>query len=217
MCRCWCPKPPTAAAFAHIPHLPTHPVLASACPTRNHPPALAEYYADLRNSQEVKALPVTVRTLETIIRLSCAHAKVGGLGAGGPAPGLDEPATGWDGWELPAWQSVLVGLELRLPSRMRVGAASLAVLPPHLLPAALQVRLSAAVERSDVEEVQGLVDIILKSDPSAQETRRPAGRRPEGGAKRGRTIGESDSEEDGDEGMDGGDAPRRAQRGAVAL
>jgi hypothetical protein len=40
----------------------------------------AEYYADLRNSQEVKALPVTVRSLETIIRLSCAHAKVGARG-----------------------------------------------------------------------------------------------------------------------------------------
>lgn len=37
-----------------------------------------------------------------------------------------------------------------------------------------QVRLSAAVERSDVEEVQTLVDFILKSDPSAEYTRRPS-------------------------------------------
>lgn len=36
-----------------------------------------------------------------------------------------------------------------------------------------QVRLSAVVERSDVEEVQALVDVILKSDPSAQENRKP--------------------------------------------
>lgn len=50
-------------------NLPTGP-----CPAPSPP---AEYYADLRNSQEVKALPVTVRTLETIIRLSSAHAKVG--------------------------------------------------------------------------------------------------------------------------------------------
>lgn len=35
-----------------------------------------------------------------------------------------------------------------------------------------QVRLSAVVEKGDVEEVQSLVDFILKSDPSAQETRR---------------------------------------------
>lgn len=38
--------------------------------------SIAEYYAELRNSSEVKALPVTVRTLETVIRLSCAHAKI---------------------------------------------------------------------------------------------------------------------------------------------
>lgn len=31
-----------------------------------------------------------------------------------------------------------------------------------------QVRLSAVVEKEDVEKVQALVDVILKSDPSAQ-------------------------------------------------
>ncbi|KAL4433110.1 hypothetical protein ABPG77_006537 [Micractinium sp. CCAP 211/92] len=111
--------------------------------------AIAEYYADLRNSQEVKALPVTVRTLETIIRLSCAHAKV---------------------------------------------------------------RLSAVVEKSDVEEVQTLVDFILKSDPSAHETRRPSRRRG-GGAKRGRGEGGSDSDDDMG---DGPDAPGRRQQAAAA-
>lgn len=112
--------------------------------------AIAEYYADLRNSQEVKSLPVTVRTLETIIRLSCAHAKV---------------------------------------------------------------RLSAVVEKADVENVQALVDIILKSDPSAQETRKSSGRRDAAGAKRGRDAG-NDSDSDGDEGMD--DGADRQQPGAAA-
>lgn len=55
-----------------------HPLHRSR-PTSPHP----EYYADLRNSQEVKALPVTVRTLETIIRLSCAHAKARAAGVPG--------------------------------------------------------------------------------------------------------------------------------------
>ena len=45
------------------------------------------------------------------------------------------------------------------------------------------------MEQSDVEEVQGLVDLILKSDPSAQEVRRPAAARKQrdeaAGAKRG--------------------------------
>ncbi|EFN53439.1 hypothetical protein CHLNCDRAFT_25737 [Chlorella variabilis] len=49
--------------------------------------AISEYYADLRNSQEVKSLPVTVRTLETVIRLSCAHAKVGALRRSRKEPG----------------------------------------------------------------------------------------------------------------------------------
>jgi DNA replication licensing factor MCM3 len=117
--------------------------------------AIAEYYADLRNSQEVKALPVTVRTLETIIRLSCAHAKV---------------------------------------------------------------RLSAVVERSDVEEVQALVDVILKSDPSAQETRKTGRRREDARAKRDRDADSSD----GDEEMADGEAAAagrrrgRQQRGAAA-
>lgn len=41
-------------------------------------------------------------------------------------------------------------------------------------PGRSQVRLSAVVEKSDVDEVQALVDFILKSDPSAHETRRPS-------------------------------------------
>jgi len=65
---------------------------------------ISEYYADLRNSAEVKALPVTVRTLETVIRLSCAHAKI---------------------------------------------------------------RLSAWVEKEDVDAVTEVLDMVLKSDPSA--------------------------------------------------
>lgn len=98
--------------------------------------AIAEYYADLRNSAEVRALPVTVRTLETIIRLSSAHAKV---------------------------------------------------------------RLSPYVELKDVEEVQGIMDMILKSDPSAQEavtTRRT--KREDNRTKRSRDSDSEDEEFDGD-------------------
>ncbi|GAB4814312.1 hypothetical protein N2152v2_001358 [Parachlorella kessleri] len=98
--------------------------------------AIAEYYADLRNSQEVKALPVTVRTLETLIRLSCAHAKV---------------------------------------------------------------RLSPYVEKQDVDVVQHIIDMVLKSDPSGQEApRRPARQRHDGRQKRGRD-GEEGGAAAGDE------------------
>ncbi|CAD7695668.1 unnamed protein product [Ostreobium quekettii] len=38
--------------------------------------AIKEYYVELRNSSRERALPVTARTLETIIRLSTAHAKL---------------------------------------------------------------------------------------------------------------------------------------------
>lgn len=74
--------------------------------------AIAEYYADLRNSSDVKSLPVTVRTLETVIRLSCAHAKI---------------------------------------------------------------RLSAWVEKEDVEAVMHVLDMVLKSDPSATSHAGPKG------------------------------------------
>ena len=37
--------------------------------------AIGEFYAELRATSEHRALPVTVRTLETIIRLSTAAAK----------------------------------------------------------------------------------------------------------------------------------------------
>ena len=96
--------------------------------------AIAEYYADLRNSSEVQALPVTVRTLETIIRLACAHAKV---------------------------------------------------------------RLSPLVELKDVEEVQSIVDMILKSDPNAHERTEKASTRGENRTKRPR--GEEEDENDDDE------------------
>lgn len=109
--------------------------------------AISEYYAELRNTAEVKALPVTVRSLETIIRLSCAHAKV---------------------------------------------------------------RLSAYVERQDVEEVQALIDMIMKSDPSAQETRKAA-RREDNRTKRTRG---GDSSDDDDEEGDGGEG---AQEGVAAM
>ncbi len=98
--------------------------------------AIAEYYAELRNSAEVKALPVTVRSLETMIRLACAHAKV---------------------------------------------------------------RLSPFVEKSDVEEIISLMDLILKSDPSAQEVRKAAagGRRKEDSrTKRTRETGGGANDDD---------------------
>jgi len=91
--------------------------------------AIAEFYAELRNSPDVAALPVTVRTLETVIRLSCAHAKV---------------------------------------------------------------RLSPVVELTDVEEVMAIVDLILKSDPSAAE----AGRASKGNPRDNRTKRVRDDSED---------------------
>ncbi|KAL4523059.1 hypothetical protein Ndes2526A_g07774 [Nannochloris sp. 'desiccata'] len=112
--------------------------------------AISEYYAELRNSAEVKALPVTVRSLETMIRLACAHAKV---------------------------------------------------------------RLSPFVERSDVDEIISLMDLILKSDPSAQEVRKAAAgrRREDSRTKRTRENGgggagdddDSSSSDDDDEEGDG--------------
>ena len=122
--------------------------------------SIAEYYAELRNSAEVKALPVTVRTLETMIRLACAHAKI---------------------------------------------------------------RLSPFVEKSDVEEVQALMDLILKSDPSAQEVRKAAttaarsgGRREDNRTKRTRaaaTGNGNDNDDDGDDSDDDEDG----DGGAVAV
>jgi len=99
---------------------------------------ISEYYADLRNSAEVKALPVTVRTLETVIRLSCAHAKI---------------------------------------------------------------RLSAWVEKEDVDAVTEVLDIVLKSDPSATNIAQKDKKEKKsaaaygGGAKRGR---EGDDDENDD-------------------
>lgn len=37
---------------------------------------IADYYTELRAGGGDRALPITVRTLETIIRLATAHAKV---------------------------------------------------------------------------------------------------------------------------------------------
>ena len=102
--------------------------------------SIAEYYAELRNSSEVKALPVTVRTLETIIRLACAHAKI---------------------------------------------------------------RLSPFVEAEDVQEVQSLVDLILKSDPSAENVRKGGAReRQDGRTKRTRDDGSDEDDDDDDDDQD---------------
>ncbi len=99
--------------------------------------AIAEYYADLRNSSEVQALPVTVRTLETIIRLACAHAKV---------------------------------------------------------------RLSPFVELKDVEEVQSIVDMILKSDPSATNEK-PGNHSRRGDRRTKRARDDEDDDDDDDDDM----------------
>lgn len=97
-----------------IPALPSYPL----------PPA--EYYADLRNSQDVKALPVTVRTLETIIRLSCAHAKVGQWGGRRLRPcrgeGLVPPRACWADSSGPGCQAIVVAACLAaLEARRGVG------------------------------------------------------------------------------------------------
>lgn len=117
--------------------------------------AIAEYYADLRNSSEVQALPVTVRTLETIIRLACAHAKV---------------------------------------------------------------RLSPHVELKDVEEVQSIVDMILKSDPSATQEKSGRSRRSDNRTKRTREDDDDDSDDLSDESSedDGDDAAPIQHRNNVS-
>lgn len=109
--------------------------------------AIAEYYADLRNSSEVRALPVTVRTLETIIRLACAHAKV---------------------------------------------------------------RLSPLVELKDVEEIQAIMDMILKSDPNTQDTATKKTRREDNRTKRARDD-ESDEESDDSDNNDDSEMDRELE------
>ena len=37
--------------------------------------AIGEFYCELRGSADLRALPITVRTLETVMRLSTAAAK----------------------------------------------------------------------------------------------------------------------------------------------
>ena len=104
--------------------------------------AIAEYYAELRNSPDVAALPVTVRTLETIIRLASAHAKV---------------------------------------------------------------RLSPLVEISDVDEVISIVDLILKSDPSANEAGRVPSNPQDNRTKRVRDNSEEEVSSDSDDEVDAED------------
>jgi DNA replicative helicase MCM subunit Mcm2 (Cdc46/Mcm family) len=43
---------------------------------------IANRYAEMRSRQDERTLPVTARSLETVIRLATAHAKVRRLGAG---------------------------------------------------------------------------------------------------------------------------------------
>lgn len=111
--------------------------------------AIAEYYAELRNSPDVAALPVTVRTLETIIRLACAHAKV---------------------------------------------------------------RLSPQVEISDVDEVISIVDLILKSDPSATEAGKVPSNPQDNRTKRVRGDSEEEVSSDSDDEVDAEDIAKATAR-----
>ena len=52
---------------------------------------IGDYYAELRAQADTNALPITVRTLETIIRLSTAAAKAR-LSTGSPSCHLQPPA-----------------------------------------------------------------------------------------------------------------------------
>lgn len=86
---------------------------------------------------------------------------------------------------------------------------------PLLTPpfASQQVRLSAYVEPRDVTEVIAIMDLILKSDPSAQEAHKTA-RTKAGGAKRTRDAVISDEEEEGGaEGAAGAAEPMDVQGG----
>ena len=52
---------------------------------------IGDYYAELRSQADTNALPITVRTLETIIRISTAAAKAR-LSTGAPARPSKLPA-----------------------------------------------------------------------------------------------------------------------------
>lgn len=87
------------------------------------------------------------------------------------------PPLGFPGQARPACllclRSTLAYLHAVLPAAVAARPPTHAQLPLRTTCCSPQVRLSAVVERSDVEEVQALVDVILKSDPSAQENRKP--------------------------------------------
>ena len=106
----------------------------------------------------------------------CAGPHAGCSQKGGRVVVLAPPACQSATW----CQSICRGVSIcRCPlTTPTTTATALLTFCPPPLPLHLQVRLSAVVEQSDVEEVQGLVDLILKSDPSAQEVRRPAAARP---------------------------------------
>lgn len=59
--------------LTHPPHQPHHTTQL----TTEAEDAIANYYYTLRAKQERKTVPITPRTLETLIRLATAHAKVG--------------------------------------------------------------------------------------------------------------------------------------------
>jgi hypothetical protein len=64
---------PNRTTLPSPPH-PTSPHLKQL--TSEAEDAIANYYYTLRSKQERKTVPITPRTLETLIRLATAHAKV---------------------------------------------------------------------------------------------------------------------------------------------
>lgn len=81
-----------SAAFLHPLHPPAptspHPVTPSHSNvqlTQEANEQIADYYTELRATSGDRALPVTVRSLETIVRLASAHAKVCTATIGGGA------------------------------------------------------------------------------------------------------------------------------------
>ena len=136
--------------------------------------AVSEFYTDLRQKQgKEDALPVTVRTLETIIRLSVAVGKAR-LAQGSPRHSFDKVSSAMLGQ---AWYSFMLvrltlgKLRLNMTAQMRRASMlwNLLALAPHLLSShagacAQRVCSSHAALRT-ISAQETLASILLLLEP----------------------------------------------------